>query len=74
MHLFLYGVFRHFHDKNIGQSAMTLIAECHTRRFFKLIPERSIPQLREWRGEALRENDDLSMGRSAILFLTPDAT
>jgi hypothetical protein len=33
---FLYGAFRHFCDKNIGQSAVTLIAERHTPRFFKL--------------------------------------
>jgi hypothetical protein len=39
----------------------------------KIIPERSIPQFREWRSEALRNNGDLYMGRSAILFLTPDA-
>jgi hypothetical protein len=60
---------------------MTLIAERPTPRFFKvnqekiikIIPERSIPQLREWRSEALRYNNDLYMGRSAILFLTPDA-
>jgi hypothetical protein len=60
---------------------MTLMAESHTPRFFKInqynflkvIPERSIPQLREWGSEALRYNDDLYMGLSAILFLTPDA-
>ncbi len=82
MHLFLYGAFRHFHDKNIGQSAMTLIAERYTPRFFqaksknffKVIPERSSPLLREWRSEALRYGDDLYMGLSAILFLTPEAT
>jgi hypothetical protein len=65
----------------MSQSAMMLIAERHTPRFFKLnqykclkvIPERPIPQLREWRSEALRDNTDLNMGRSAIQFLTPDA-
>jgi hypothetical protein len=66
----------------MSQSAMTLIAERHTPQFFKLnqykylkvIPERPIPQLREWRSEALRYNADLNMGRSAIQFSTPDAT
>ena len=65
----------------MSQSAMTLIAERHTPRFFKLnhkkclkiIPERPIPQLREWRSEALRYNDDLYMGLSAIQFSTPEA-
>ena len=33
---FLYGAFRYFRDKNMGQSAMMLIAERHTPRFFKL--------------------------------------
>jgi hypothetical protein len=65
----------------MSQSAMTLIAERHTPRFYKLnhskclevIPERPIPQLREWRSEALRDHADLNMGRSAMQFLTPDA-
>jgi hypothetical protein len=60
---------------------MTLIAESHTPRFYKLnhsnclkvILERPIPQLREWRSEALRDNADLNMGRSAMQFLTPNA-
>ena len=39
----------------------------------KIIPERPIPQLREWRSEALRYNADRNMGRSAIQFSTPDA-
>ena len=33
---FLYGAFRYHRDKNMRQSAMTLIAERHTPRFFKL--------------------------------------
>jgi hypothetical protein len=81
MCLFLDGAFRYYRDKNMSQSAMTLIAECYTPRFFKLnhlkclkgIPERPIPQLREWRSEALRDNADLNMGRSAMQFSTPDA-
>jgi hypothetical protein len=32
------GAFRHFRDKNIVQSAMTLIAERLTPRFFKTNP------------------------------------
>ncbi len=40
---------------------------------FNFIPERPIPQLREWRSEVLRDNADLNMGRSAIQFLTPSA-
>jgi hypothetical protein len=77
---FLDGAFWYYCDKNMSQSSMTL-AECHTPRFFKLnhskclkvIPERPIPQLREWRSEALRDNTDLNMGRSAMQFSTPDA-
>jgi hypothetical protein len=55
-HAFLfYRAFRYSHDKNVFQSAMTLIAERPTPRFFniiqykflKIIPERSIPRLRE---------------------------
>ncbi len=34
--LFLYRAFRYSRDKNIGQSAMTLIAERRTPRFFKV--------------------------------------
>ncbi len=34
---FLYGAFRYIRDINMGQSAMTLIAERHTPRFFELI-------------------------------------
>jgi hypothetical protein len=60
---------------------MTLIAESHTARYYKqnhsnclkVIPECPIPQLREWRSEALRDDADLNMGRSAMQFLTPDA-
>ena len=33
---FLYGAFRYYREKNMSQSAMTLIAERHTPRFFKL--------------------------------------
>jgi hypothetical protein len=65
----------------MSQSATTLIAERHTPGFYKLnhskclkaIPERPIPQLREWQREALRDNADLNMGCSARQFLTPDA-
>jgi hypothetical protein len=32
----LYGAFRYYSDKNMSQSAMTLIAERHTPRFCKL--------------------------------------
>jgi hypothetical protein len=47
--------FRYSRDKNVVQSAMTLIAERPILRFYniiqykflKVIPERSIPQLRE---------------------------
>jgi hypothetical protein len=34
--VFFYGAFRYYRDKKMSQSAMTLIAECHTLRFFKL--------------------------------------
>jgi hypothetical protein len=50
-----------------------VIFQAKTIKFLKAIPERYIPQLREWRSEALRDNVDLNMGRSSIQFLTPDA-
>jgi hypothetical protein len=41
--------------------------------FKKVNAERSIPRLKDWRTEALRNSHDLYIERSAILFLTPDA-
>jgi hypothetical protein len=77
MHLFLYGAFRHFHDKNIGQSAMTLHSAIFQAKSIKILKSNTgvlYSAVERWRSEALRYSDDLYMGLFAILFLTPDAS
>jgi hypothetical protein len=49
------------------------IFQANSLKMLKIIPERPVPQLREWRSEAFRDNADWNMGRSAIQFSTPDA-
>jgi hypothetical protein len=61
------------YDANNGTPHFAIFQDKSIEILKKVNAERSIPRLKDWRTEALRNSHDLYIERSAILFLTPDA-